>query len=525
MSKRLRSGHYLGQLEIRAIGSICLKWLKRNWPVVLAALALFGFALAVCIHLDPDLGWHLRVGEDLLNRHLFPRQDIYTFPFQGYAWRDHEWLAEVPLYLIYHYLGYPALVILFAGLWILPFWLVLAKQKIYNRLILVLLGLFLISSFIGVRLQVLTLVGLAILFGLFDLYHQKENKKLLYFFPLVMLLWANIHGSFVYGLLVGVIFLIYSLKNDWRRGKAFLLSYLTGLFITLVNPYGFGLWQEILIAADPAFKKLISEWLPLLMVPTNYILIVYLAIFILLALVNRRKHWPFPAYYLISVALFFVLALISRRNATILILLSLPVFLYLVKVDPVLSLIRTKKTFLLITGVSWSVVFFIAYWMQVIALWPPKNAFEGYFGNYPSANITQMLAKLPAGTHVFASYDYGGYLIQSNPNILVFIDGRGSYWRLQDRLAVSYYNELIKNPPQLEKAREQYDFDLILTGSLTSDYRYDLISRTDFSNSTWQSLGIYLIKNSQWRLVAKDQNNNQWLFVRVGSGAESILNR
>src|SRR5690242_18278834 len=60
--------------------SLLLAWLARSWA-------------------DPDLWGHVRFGADILQHWLRPR-DPYSFT-SDIPWVNHEWLAEVVLYLAY----------------------------------------------------------------------------------------------------------------------------------------------------------------------------------------------------------------------------------------------------------------------------------------------------------------------------------------------------------------------------------------------------------------------------------------
>src|ERR1700739_3766367 len=48
---------------------------------------------------DPDIWWHLRNAEYLLNTQHFIRADMYSYTVAGLPWINHEWLAEIPYYL------------------------------------------------------------------------------------------------------------------------------------------------------------------------------------------------------------------------------------------------------------------------------------------------------------------------------------------------------------------------------------------------------------------------------------------
>ena len=46
---------------------------------------------------DPDLWWHIKVGQDILTTHHFPTADAYSFTVHGTPWVAYEWLGEVLL--------------------------------------------------------------------------------------------------------------------------------------------------------------------------------------------------------------------------------------------------------------------------------------------------------------------------------------------------------------------------------------------------------------------------------------------
>ena len=54
---------------------------------------------------DPDIWWHLRNAQYLVQQHQFPRQDMYSFTAAGKPWVNTEWLSEIPYYLAYRGFG------------------------------------------------------------------------------------------------------------------------------------------------------------------------------------------------------------------------------------------------------------------------------------------------------------------------------------------------------------------------------------------------------------------------------------
>src|SRR4030042_2875347 len=93
-----------------------LKLLKAtDWRVNLFVMLAGAFTVLLAARppLDPDLGWHLRNGQDVL---LFgaPPGDLYSHTMAGYPWISHEWLTGALLYLGNTYWGLLALSIIFA---------------------------------------------------------------------------------------------------------------------------------------------------------------------------------------------------------------------------------------------------------------------------------------------------------------------------------------------------------------------------------------------------------------------------
>src|SRR5215469_6628192 len=77
-----------------------------SFPVFLGAvLAATVYHFANRGVADPDIWWHLRNAEYLLQSHHFIRADMYSYTVAGVSWINHEWLAEIPYYLAWKVAG------------------------------------------------------------------------------------------------------------------------------------------------------------------------------------------------------------------------------------------------------------------------------------------------------------------------------------------------------------------------------------------------------------------------------------
>ena len=175
----------------------------------LAAFAAFAVTIIVPTALrDGDTGWHLATGAWIVTHAGVPATDPFSFTATGRLWVAHEWLSELAMYASYRAAGWSGLIVLIGTAMATLFALVayeirrwLSPRASIVALLMLVTGL--LPSLLA-RPHILALPILAA--WLIVLLHARERDR-----PpplgvaLLLLLWANAHGSFVFGLaLVGV---------------------------------------------------------------------------------------------------------------------------------------------------------------------------------------------------------------------------------------------------------------------------------------------------------------------------------
>src|SRR5262245_51306240 len=174
----------------------------RTLLVVVTFLSIFTFELAQPT--DFDFWWHLRTGRLIAETGAVPRVDPFSFTTPGRPWVAHEWLWELGVFHLYRLGGYRAAVLLSALIVTLAYVVLyrLLRHLGANEIAaaaLVLWAAVLALPNLGTRPREFTVLFFAVFLD--RLYrHRTGEPGGLWLLPMLMALWANLHGGFVFGL-------------------------------------------------------------------------------------------------------------------------------------------------------------------------------------------------------------------------------------------------------------------------------------------------------------------------------------
>ncbi len=249
-------------------------WLKFLFWVYLLFLA---WAAATAVNpADPDLWHRLAVGEYLWQTGHFPKGDTFSYLADYQALADHEWGSAVVFYALWSLGGGTAIVLAkiatLSATLALTVWAGMGGRRptillagFYAVILLALLPSF--QS--AVRCMVFTHV----LFALWVWWWQRERRGRAvpgWLYPMTMVLWANLHGGFVVGLVwLGLLTgLEAAYRGPWKTWASRLGLCLAA---TLVTPYGWRLWVSTARALTTA-RTGFGEWSPVswLAAPASY---------------------------------------------------------------------------------------------------------------------------------------------------------------------------------------------------------------------------------------------------------------
>jgi len=176
---------------------------------LLAGFAAFAFTIIVPTALrDGDTGWHLATGAWIVAHASVPTTDPFSFTAAGRHWVAHEWLSELAMYASYRAAGWSGLIVLIGAAMAALFALVAYQSRRWlstraSIAALLMLATGLLPSLLA-RPHILALPLLAgWTIALLRARDRGRSPPLV--LAALMLVWANAHGSFVFGLaLVGV---------------------------------------------------------------------------------------------------------------------------------------------------------------------------------------------------------------------------------------------------------------------------------------------------------------------------------
>src|SRR5918999_2689656 len=258
--------------------------LPRLWLVVV--LGAIGVMELAQVPSAVDLAYHLKVGELIVAERAVPRTDVLAWTTAGRPWLDQNWGAQVALYGIWRLGGFPLLTAASALCTVAAWGLAAAacRRRTANlRLIAgaVLAGHLAAAAGFSPRPQMFSLVLFAAELYLLEVARTRPRVALA--IPLLMVLWANLHGAFVVG--VGLL-VIEVAAAIWRRDRPGAARYLVvtaaSLAALLVNPWGARvLGYALSFPANPTVTGIVSEWgPPTLRQPAGALLLVAIGVLV-----------------------------------------------------------------------------------------------------------------------------------------------------------------------------------------------------------------------------------------------------
>jgi len=250
---------------------------------------------------DPDLWGHTLYGLRTIELGvLAERTDPFSYTAAGVPWINHEWLTErlfAECWRLGGNLGLVAFRNVCLGATFCLIWWLLSRDGVSLPaawLLLVFSTECLANYAVFVRPQLATYLGVL---ATLTILRQQWGRvtSVLWSVPVLIAVWANLHGGFLAGLALTELFVLASVCRgiwvpDRRRDAAvWIAAGMVTALATLVNPYGIELhrmlWHHLVT------PQLVLEWRPVWSATPSAVYTVPFAITGLALCASRRWEW------------------------------------------------------------------------------------------------------------------------------------------------------------------------------------------------------------------------------------------
>jgi hypothetical protein len=421
------------------------------------------------LNTDGDAGRHIRVGETILQRGGLFYEDLFSHTMAGERFVPYEWGSETLTALAHRAGGLPGVVILH-GLVVAVAWFLLAlflRRRGVDPLLafLVSVGAAAASAFHWLaRPHVFSFIGAILTLWLLETEGRKDGKTegapgddfrpsvLPSFRPLLATLllfvaWANLHGGFLFGLVLIGMYLVGDAleillgehREAWRRRLTrHALMFIAAIAGAAINPSGFALFAHVTGYLGKTYLvNMTNEY----MSPDFHLwfgrafLVVLLALLLGILLSRRRPSWPVMVVFLGTLAF----ALHSARNIPLFCLTALP--LLAVHLDAEWRELRWRPLDRIRAGIAtgdgqaraggW-MVGFAALFLVLLAgsgrLAGVPVVVADYDPKIFPVEAVRRAREAGLEGRIFNQFIWGGYILYAWPEQRVFIDGQTDFY-------------------------------------------------------------------------------------------------
>jgi hypothetical protein len=265
---------------------------------------------------DYDFWWHLATGRYIVENRTLPEKDPFSFsnnleenknlfPEREKFILKQYWLAQVLFYEIYDKFGDKGIIVLrslllFSVIVCVFLWFQTQKIGFYITYPFVFFVFAHTLTFTGERPVLFTFLFAVLTILLLDDFKRRKSKLIFFLIPL-MIVWSNLHGGFILGIVFILTYIVgetinFLVKRPQTDRKALMTLYVVGIFAiaaSFINPNGINILS--LFSEQKIFEKGTQEYYSIFSLYKSKIravdieYIILIAIFPLVAIIRRKK--------------------------------------------------------------------------------------------------------------------------------------------------------------------------------------------------------------------------------------------
>lgn len=455
------------------------------------------------MNVDGDLGRHITLGNYIVDQKTIPTSDIFSFSKLGDPLTPHEWLADVLFALAHRAAGLDGVVWLTALVIAVSFWLIYKQSlNLSNMSVLALVGGLMGAAAASLHWLTRPHIFTILFTALWSMELEKVRiglKKSWFIFPLMTLVWVNLHGAFFVGLVIWALVLMGELlekPKNTSQLRTLIWIGPTSILASLINPDGLGIWKTGLgFLGNQYLVSHTAEYLPPdFQTSAFWPFLGVLGLSILVLGLSQRRM---KCAHLFLTGSWTVMALYSARNIPLYIVVVIPILCGLISqllnehrelgiIDWILRL--QNRIILTEKDIRGGLVAFAVVLLSIYLPLKGGNLDFGGDGNEFSRSIfpvdaVDWLESNPIDGNGFNYFPWGGYLLYRLwPENLVFIDGQTDFY---GESLTRDYEKVITMQPGWEKILGDYQISWMIIPS-------------------GSPLGTYLSSDGSWEAIYQD---------------------
>ncbi len=398
---------------------------------------------------DPDLWFHLADGEYILAHKAVPKTDPFSFTATGQLWVPHSWLFDVGAVAVWRNVGPRAaeagMAVVFMVAIVISFSILVNRGVNPIWAVAICLGLAIAAGNTrGIRPQVFSLLLCNLVIFLLVKHQYRPRLRLLVYLPVVFLVWAQIHGAAVMGLIVAGVWLAGRViskgrSNDqgedmasktmpchpedrmkgWREVLIGVGALGLSVITVLMTPHQINLFQYLALTMKLGALAHTQEWqVPRLLPvekPDIYLYLLIAGVMVLLGRSGRRVGWA-PMGVCVALIL---LGLTGVRHIPLACIGAVPLIAEALANGEEFSVKQISlswKSFAATVGIAL---------VLLGGLWRYPMEIHKRYASREAVNGVKALCGLQRPLRVFTTHNTGSYVLFGCPKFVkVFIDSR-----------------------------------------------------------------------------------------------------
>ena len=242
---------------VSAAGGATRRWeLTPARQNLLALFLLFLITIPMLTKIfTSDFGTHIAIGREIVQSRTIADKEFLNYPSLGRYNPNGEWGFQAILYLVYSVGGFYGVSFL---VWAIVFgiYLLIHRATVLRGAnpLLAVLAIFAFSGFLRIRIQprpeIFTYLFISLTIFILTVYYYGARKRIIYAIPPLVLLWANMHPTYLMAfVLSGAFFADALARAAWRREFRWdllkiwifppLIAGALGLIVCGLNPHGY----------------------------------------------------------------------------------------------------------------------------------------------------------------------------------------------------------------------------------------------------------------------------------------------